>query len=129
VEQLFNLAWLLLASAVVCLWFGCGPRTGVSRRKQYVALAVLALILFPVISITDDLLAAQNPAEADCCLRRDHVVASAHSIVPPVSAAPQPGFREPSFSSLWLAAPSGPAILSVDLPGLSVVQNRPPPLA
>jgi hypothetical protein len=47
------------------------PAAGATRRTQMVALAVLILILFPVISVTDDLQAIQNPAEVDSCLRRE----------------------------------------------------------
>ena len=67
----------------------CGPgcerhRDGASdRRIQMVALAVVILILLPAISMTDDLVAAQNPAEIDCCAGRHHDhAASPHSIIP-----------------------------------------------
>ena len=126
-ELLLNLVWLALAMAVFCLWPRVAPPAVVSRCVQFVALTVLTLVLFPVISITDDLLAAQNPAEADCCLRRDHEVSSAHSIIPAVVALPPSALAEVSFSSHRLAAPRGPAIPTVDHPGLASVQDRPPP--
>ena len=72
-ELVLNLAWAFLASIMVGLWLRLAVRTGVNLRMQFVALAVLLLILFPVISVTDDLQVAQNPAEADCLVRRDHV--------------------------------------------------------
>jgi hypothetical protein len=128
-ELILNLAWLALAAGILCLWLWLAPCVGASRQKQLVALAVLTVILFPVISITDDLLAAQNPAEADFNLRKDHEVSSAHSILPAVAALPQSCVAEFSFPFLWFVAPGGPAIPAVDHPGLDAVQNRPPPAA
>lgn len=126
-ELLLNLVWLALAVAVFCLWPRVVPPAAVSRCGQFVALTILTLVLFPVISITDDLLAAQNPAEIDCCLRKVHEVSGAHSIIPAVFALPQPAFAEVSFGFHRLAAPRGPATPTVEHPGLAAVQNRPPP--
>jgi hypothetical protein len=128
-ELILNLAWLGLAAAILGLWPPFGRRAGVSGGKQMVALAVLTLILFPVVSATDDLLAAQNPAEADCCQRKDHAAASAHSMVPAVASPPQPAFAGLSFSFLRLATPGTLDAPAVDHPGLAAVQNRPPPAA
>src|ERR1700722_11122625 len=89
-ELVLNLAWALSAIVVVCSWLRFGPRAGAGRPAQLVALAVLILILFPVISVTDDLQAAQNPAEVDFCLRRDHVVSNSHSTFPAVATLPLP---------------------------------------
>src|ERR1035438_6715069 len=87
-ELVLNLAWVLLAALMFCLWLRFAPRTDVDRRMQFVALAVLLLILFPVISVTDDLQAMQNPAEADCLLRRDHACSTAYSIFPALADLP-----------------------------------------
>src|ERR1035437_9217781 len=89
-ELILNLAGLLVAAAMACLWLRWAPRKGFDRRTQLVALALLILILFPVISVTDDLLAAQNPAETDYLVRRDHLVSSARPIFP-VAAGPGRG--------------------------------------
>ena len=59
--------------------------------SQFVAMALVILILLPAISMTDDLIAAQNPAEVDCCARRDHDFSSPHSIVPAGRRAPAAG--------------------------------------
>jgi hypothetical protein len=103
------------------------PRDGAHRRTQLIALAVLILILFPVISVTDDLLASQNPAEADCCLRRDHVISNAHSIVPAVAAPPQPVLAELSFGFLRFVTPGNLLAPVIDHPAMTAIQNRPPP--
>jgi len=67
-ETVLNLAWALLVMLMFGLWMRFAPHTGPNRRGdspriQFVALAVLILLLFPVISVTDDLQAIQNPAE------------------------------------------------------------------
>jgi hypothetical protein len=131
-ELALNLAWVLLATLMFCLWLQDTPRIGSDRRipdrrMQLMALAVLILILFPVISVTDDLLAAQNPAEADSCLRRDHVVSCAHSIFPAAAAPPQPALAELSFGFLRFVAPRNFPAPIVDHPALTSIQNRPPP--
>ena len=128
-ELVLNLAWVLLATLMFYLWPHFAPRTGADRRMQLVALALLILILFPVISVTDDLQAAQNPAETDSCLRRDHIVRSPHSIFPAVTALPLPVFAELSFGFLRLSAPGSLLAPVVDHPVLTSIQNRPPPVA
>ncbi|MDR3727885.1 MAG: hypothetical protein P4K86_12670 [Terracidiphilus sp.] len=124
-----NLGWMLLGALLFCLWLRFGPHPGTDRRMQLVALAVLVMILFPVISMTDDVFAAQNPAEADCCLRRDHGFSAAHSIFPVAATLPQPVFAELSFGFLRFAAPANYPAPAVDHPGLKTILNRPPPAA
>jgi hypothetical protein len=128
-EMVLNLAWVLLAALMFCLWLRYAPRTGVDRRMQFVALAVLLLILFPVISVTDDLQAVQNPAEADCLLRRDHGCSTACSIFPAVAALPLPAVADLSFGVLRLATPGSLHASVSDDPALAPIQNRPPPVA
>lgn len=128
-ELVLNLAWALSAVAIICLWLRFGPQANAGRRTQVVALAVLILVLFPVISVTDDLQAVQNPAEVDSCLRRNHVVSNAHSIFPVAAALPLPAFAELPFGFLQLVAPGHQLAPAVDHPGLNSIQNRPPPAA
>ena len=128
-ELVLNLAWALSAVVFFCIWLRHSRHAGADRHTQLVALAVLILILFPVISVTDDLQAMQNPAEADCCLRRDHVVSNAHSIFPAVAAIPPPAFAELSFGFLQLAAPGSLPSPVAGRPALAPIQNRPPPVA
>jgi hypothetical protein len=133
-ELTLNLAWVLLAALMVCLWLRPTRRTGSDRRSQdrrmqLVALAVLLLILFPVISVTDDLQAAQNPAETDSSLRRDHLVANPHSIFPAVASLPLPLFAELSFGIPCIATADSFPAPAIDHPALAPIQNRPPPAA
>ena len=46
---------------------------------QLVALLLLIVVLFPVISVTNDLMAAQNPAETDSVQRRNLEVSVLHA--------------------------------------------------
>jgi len=64
-ELFLNFSWALLTIASVCLWMRMERRIGAERRLPLVALALLIVILFPVISVSDDLQVLQNPAESD----------------------------------------------------------------
>ena len=131
-ELFLNLAWVVLAALMFCLWPQFAPRAFPGGRMkdwrlQFVALAVLLLILFPVISVTDDLQAIQNPAETDSTARKDHIAASPHSILPAVAALPLPVLAE-LFSGLpRFAAPGDLPTPAISYPALASIQNRPPP--
>ncbi len=128
-ELTLNLAWMTLTALMLGLWMRHAPREGVSRRAQLIALAVIILILFPVISVTDDLMAAQNVAETDSCQRKDHVssdnhcahFAIAHSFLPTIAAL-YFGSEHVSVQHI-LPAPL------VEIAAMTPIQNRPPPLA
>jgi hypothetical protein len=128
-EIVLNLIWVLLAVAIVRLWTRHARQEGASRRTQLAALAMLIAILFPVISVTDDLLTIQNPAEVDCCARRNHAAQCPHSIFPAVAALAPPAFATPSLGFVRFVAPSSFPVPTVDNPALAPIQNRPPPAA
>jgi len=128
-EILLNLVWALLAVCLVQLWVCFAPREGASRGTQIAALAMLILILFPVISVTDDLQAAPNPAEDKIYLRKNHAEASPHSLVPMAAVSPQPAFAELGFGFAGFVAPMGRSFQRAENPSLGPVQNRPPPIA
>jgi len=128
-ELILNLIWAVLAAVMALLWLRYAPRTGVSRRTQLVAIALLLVILFPVISVSDDLQALYNPAEVDSCVRRDHVLASAHSILPPILASIQPVIAELSMGAPRFAVLSETPLLAGNHPCLAAIDNRPPPAA
>jgi hypothetical protein len=127
-ELTLNFVWALLATLMFWLWMRHALGEG-TRRAQLVALAVVILILFPVISVTDDLVAAQNPAELDCCARRYHAVSCFHSIFPAAATLPPPVFAELSFGLLRFSASGNRPAPLVKIPALSSIQNRPPPVA
>jgi hypothetical protein len=126
-ETILNLAWVLLASILVCLWVRHAPREGASRWMQVAAIITLLLILFPAISVTDDLLAAQNPSDVEIYLRRGHSVGNQHVIFPVIAMLPPASFAGLFFGYQRMAAPSRLPIPTVDNPALASIQNRPPP--
>jgi hypothetical protein len=126
-ELTLNLGWVLVAVWMLCAWLRVAPRAARERRAQFVALAVVILILLPAISMTDDLMAAQNPAEIDCSVRRDHGCLAPHSLVPVTTARPQPGFLAPESGFLQTRVPSLAAAPFVQNPSLNSIENRPPP--
>jgi hypothetical protein len=128
-EIVLNLIWVSLAVAIVRLWIGHARREGATRRTQLAALAMLIAILFPVISVTDDLLTIQNPTEVDTSARRNHAASCPHTIFPVVAALPTPGFAAPLFGFRRFVAPSSFPVPTVDNPALAPIRNRPPPAA
>lgn len=126
-ELFLNLAWVLLALTMAALWVRFSPSGSGNRRAQFVALALLLVILLPAISVTDDLLAAQNPAEIDSCLRRDYGCSGHHGPLLLVAVLPVL-FCGTFATSLpqWIA-PGRASLRAGDPPALSAIQNRPPP--
>jgi hypothetical protein len=128
-ELVLNLAWIVLATLMYWLWIRYGPRDGADRRTQLIALALVVLILFPVISVTDDLMAAQSVAETDSGQRKVHGFAIPHATPHPVAQLILPIFAELSCVSVYFAAPGNPLAPTVKIPALESIQNRPPPAA
>lgn len=128
-ELALNLSWFLLAVAMVWLWLRQAPRNASQRRAQMIALGVLLIILLPAISMTDDLMAAQNPAEVDCTVRRHHELHRAHAIFPAAATPPQPVFAGVAFSHQYQPVVSLAPAPVFDSPALAPLQSRPPPSA
>jgi hypothetical protein len=128
-ELFLNSAWALIAIGIVSLWLRLGPRTHAHRRLQFISLVMLITILFPVISVSDDLLSLHNPAETDTCQRRDHLASCPHSIFPPIAVLPEPLRAEPAFGFSRLLAVISLPLLTAETPALGPIQNRPPPSA
>jgi hypothetical protein len=128
-ELTLNLGWGLLALWMFGAWLRTAPKSGRGRTAQLVALSVVILILLPAISMTDDLIAAQNPAEVDCCVRRDYDCFRAHVSVLTASAAPVPAYSGLTVGFVQLLTPNLLAAPLVQTPALASIQNRPPPSA
>jgi hypothetical protein len=131
-EVALNMVWALLAAVMIRLWWLYARREGANRWAQPVALAMSLLILLPAISMTDDLLAVQNPAIADVfdnCLRRDHAVAGPHSDFSAAGALPAPVLGELHLGFLGSALSFNLQVPTVDNLSLASIQNRPPPAA
>jgi hypothetical protein len=128
-ELLLNLGWMVLTALMYALWIYYGPRTGTRRQTQLVALALVVLILLPVISVTDDILMAQNAVETDCCQRKDHAHADPRATLHPDAAMLRPVLTEPLSGQSQIAELGSPIDLHVKVPPLDSIQNRPPPAA
>jgi hypothetical protein len=129
-ELTLNLGWVLVALWMLFAWLRVAPRSAKERRAQFVALAVVILILLPAISMTDDLIAAQNPAEVDCCsVRRDYNWAHAHLNLPVPAALPLPSFAGLNDRLTQMRAPDEAASWHPVNRSLGPIQNRPPPAA
>jgi hypothetical protein len=128
-ELVLNLAWIVLAALMLWLWMRHAPRQGADLRTQVVALTLVILILFPVISVTDDLMTAPNFAETDCCQRKGHVHLSPGATLHLVAELILPARAENSSRSIHSGVPGDPFVPSKMVPALDSVQNRPPPAA
>jgi len=129
-EIILNLAWALFSAGLIWFWVRNSASNPAPRRAQILALMIVVLLLLPVISLSDDLVAAQGPAEADCCLRRALASHEAHpSVVPACLALP-----EPLMHTLLLSGPSSDALEEYGLispPSFlpRSLDSRPPPRA
>ena len=129
-ELILNFGWAVVAVCMICAWLRLVPAAAQSRRAQLVALAVVVLILLPAISMTDDLIAAQNPAEVVLSVRRDHDdFVGPHSIVPLNASLPLPAFASLEIADSHLAAPGHLSAPFVESLFAATIQSRPPPHA
>jgi hypothetical protein len=132
-EVLFNLLWLALSVALLGFWLRNQHRWGdesmrASTRMQIMALAVLAVILLPVVSLTDDLQTCTAPAEVEHLMRRDiqcHPDSQLHAAS--VVLAALLSFQEPSRLEILSHVVPSMEIVTPRERFLSVVGNRPPP--
>ena len=129
-ELVLNLAWMVLAIAMCWLWVQHGLRKGPGRRVQFIALALVLVSMFVLITMYDDMAMAQNPAEARCFQQReDELGAHAHAPLHPAVASTPTLAAEIHFIALRLAVPRSLHAPTVKVPVLSSIQNRPPPAA
>ena len=127
-EITLNLSWAACSLALVWFWYRGSASKNVSRRTQMLALGMVALLLLPVISLSDDLMAMQGPAEPDTSMRRALHPNEAHPV--PVSFA----LPEPLFTAMSWGRYSPTAVrrvrLAAFIPALTrSLDRRPPPQA
>lgn len=134
-ELFSNLLWLALSSLLLVLWVLHRKRGSDESRHssigiQFIALALLIVILLPVVSLTDDLQACTLPAESEHLSRRSDfqtipdfsqpaISVVVAGVIPFNSASPQ--------TSAWLSLP-----LEKEAPFagyLRILGTRPPPTA
>lgn len=127
-ELFFNLVWLFAAVALAFFWGIMSPAKPTPKRNSVIALSLLVVILFPVISVSDDLWSIQNPAEADTALRRDHVSQAAHSNL--VVHVGLPVLPMSGIEGGWSSSVILPLIYPITLKTqhFFTIQNRPPPV-
>jgi hypothetical protein len=131
-EIILNLAWALCSLGLIWFWTraGVSGSRSSSRKTQLLALGIVVLLLLPVISLSDDLMAMQGPAESDTCLRRAlHANESHPSVIPHSMAMP-----EELFTTLSIRGMSQKTVQSyrVVLPRTFLIRSldsRPPPRA
>lgn len=128
-ELALNLAWFLLTAWLLELWRRHRAHQGCSQRLQFAALAMVTVLLFPVISVSDDLLLAQSPAETDTTLRRDHTAAAPHTITPEIAALPLSILEAPGVNWQARSAADRPSLPLFAAPFAAALANRPPPAA
>jgi len=135
-ELLCNLVWV---AVTVALWSSWLVRRRQARTAsilpaiavQLISLAALTAILLPVISITDDLQAANNPAEVERSAgKRDHLFSFQQALhgAPGIVALVVPAFR-PSLLTRFSLLPTDSADPSEGTAHLLAPWSRPPPAA
>jgi hypothetical protein len=125
---ILNLEWVVLATLMCWLWVRHARHKGPGRHAQFIALALVLVNMFVVISIYDDMAMAQNPAETRCFQREDDSGAHAHAPFHPVMAS-RTFAAELSFSTFPFTVPGSFLVPTLRVPVLSSIQNRPPPAA
>lgn len=128
-ELFLNFAGVAVGLSLICLWLRTAPyATGrYSYGTQFVALALLILVLFPVISVTDDLYAVQNPAETDSVHRRNLEVSLVH-IAANCAELPLDGVLQvPDPHVVWCSKTRSEPVSLPDSIALPSIDNRPPP--
>jgi hypothetical protein len=126
-ELALNLVWFVIAALMLLLWTCHAVRNGENNRTQIIALIVLILVIFPVISVTDDLMIAQNLAEAACSQRKDYGRANAHPELFPLPAIYSAIFVEYSSSVIQIASVGRLSTPEIRALVIHSIDNRPPP--
>ena len=102
-ELLLNLSWLLLAMPAYWLWRASTRRSGrLSALQSVFALACALVILFPVVSATDDLRVMRAEMEESPTSKRS-VCQSSGGKAPTWKSQAQPAFMVAAHASVFLA--------------------------
>jgi hypothetical protein len=129
VEILLNLAWAALAVSMVGLWLRVGDRKDIDRHRQIVAIVILIAILFPVISVSDDLMAMQNATEQNGTERRDLLLSAGDHSIQSLAAVVSALILDNGVRTVRFVSARSFSQRRVERPELSSVENRPPPAA
>ena len=138
-ESLLNCVWLSLGLLLIAIWsahaFAKRSRSHrellPARCVQFAALLVLVILLFPVISLTDDITRCTAPQETERALRLHDPLdgsAPASALLPAATAWTNviaAAFREAPHQSVEQTAELTTLLEATRLP----VDSRPPPAA
>jgi hypothetical protein len=146
VEILLNCLWLILGLSLIAAWsmldrLPAARRSAAdaqflpSRRVQFIAVLMLVILLFPVISVTDDLARCAAPRETERALRLHDCFddpldnsPSGPALLPPASVWTEliaAAFRQVPHQSVEDAVELSLLLEATRLP----VDSRPPPAA
>lgn len=135
-ETLLNCLWLVLSLSLLTVWLAHArtseeqtSRLLPSRRLQFTAVVVLVLLLFPVISLTDDLAMAVATRDTEQALRLHDLCDGSH---PPPSMLPSALAWMDSVHDLLRTGPSRPVEQEAGVVALQQgerlpIESRPPP--
>lgn len=84
-EIFLNLVWVACSLALISLWVRSGRSNRVPLGMQLLALAMVVVLLLPVISLSDDLMAMQTPAETDMGIRKAQQTDNWHPVAAPAA--------------------------------------------
>jgi hypothetical protein len=110
------------------MWLRRPNRSDSDRYRQLIAIVVLIAIIFPVISVSDDLLAVQNASETDNYLRRDHLIPTNDHPIQTVFSVVRTALLA-GLGQVFLRFVS-PTVIpwhEAKHPELASIDNRPPP--
>ncbi|GAC1428143.1 MAG: hypothetical protein NVSMB68_00100 [Thermoanaerobaculia bacterium] len=125
VELFLNLVWLSIAVSALssfAMWAAAQPSDGRSRRKRVhvaIALACGLALLFPIISVTDDLHSDAVALEEWSSARRTTLILNQHALAVPMGTLAEQIARH-------LAACVAP-LLVIDLPPADPASFTSPP--
>ena len=127
-EIILNIAWALFSTGLILFWIRDMRSHPERRGIQIVALAMVVLLLLPVISLSDDLMAMQGPAEAaSSLLRAMHSDESHPSVVPATLAMPEQIVASPLVSA-WSQEALQPQGVTTNASFFAAaLDSRPPP--
>jgi hypothetical protein len=126
-ELALNLEWIAMATAMCWLWVRNERREGPARRVQFIALALVLVTMFVVITNYDDMAMAQNPAETRCFQREDDLGAHAHAFLHPVASLIPIFSAKPSLDSSHFVVLGILLAPALKVPATNSIHNRPPP--
>jgi len=131
-ESLLNLLWIVIAVGSLGVWRLWWRRGNAPSRREWVAFATFLFLIFPVISLTDDL--HEELALAECATGTKHFLLSANRCASHQSARQASATH---FAAIWddgITAPvSEGVLLKIDhsiaffFPALEKATGRAPP--